>query len=489
MLLFVAFFASVIVPKGTYGALRLDALGHIALRQQLALHSGQLQLLQRDGGLLAAAAHLVTGGRGAVLRDLAAGRARASCTSPGACARCSRCAVRRPSGRRSGCTCSTAAALNTNRAYLGTDTRSQCLFIGCALAVGLVLLTQRRHEEGRLAKGELWRPEGETGRMLCGVVGVVGAAGAVAIWVLTTSTSLVPLLGRVLPHRPGGGRRHPGGRRGTAQHRPAAPVAGAGALRGPDLLRALHLALADLHLAQPRPHGAVGLRALRAARPGDLRRLGGVLPPRRAPDPRWGPSFASGGPGWPCPPGWAPCWWQWWRRRRGPTAAAPAGAPGRHRHHRPTTTTTTTSPRSPPSTAPPVRVLLFGDSVAAHPRAGALGHASSRTSTTTSLSDNGILGCGVVDGPEVELMGPAHTTPPACNGSAAASHGEPSGSPSRGRTSGSAAINEVKPNVVVLLAGRWEVVDREYQGQLDQHLEPDLRRLREAAAGGRPPSW
>ena len=53
--------------------------------------------------------------------------------------------------------------LNTNRAYLGTDTRSQCLFIGCALAVGLVLLTQRRHEEGRLAKGELWRPESAPG--------------------------------------------------------------------------------------------------------------------------------------------------------------------------------------------------------------------------------------------------------------------------------------------------------------------------------------
>ena len=65
--------------------------------------------------------------------------------------------------RPSGCTCVYDGGLNTNRAYLGTDTRSQCLFIGCALAVGLVLLTQRRHEEGRLAKGELWRPEGDDG--------------------------------------------------------------------------------------------------------------------------------------------------------------------------------------------------------------------------------------------------------------------------------------------------------------------------------------
>ncbi len=57
--------------------------------------------------------------------------------------------------------------LNTNRVYLGTDTRSQCLFIGCALAVGLVLVTQRSHEEGRLAKGELWRPQEPLGTGSC----------------------------------------------------------------------------------------------------------------------------------------------------------------------------------------------------------------------------------------------------------------------------------------------------------------------------------
>ena len=35
-----------------------------------------------------------------------------------------------------------------------------------------------------------------------------------------------------------------------------------------------------------------------------------------------------------------------------------------------------------------------------------------------------------------------------------------------------AAINEIKPNVVVLLAGRWEVVDREYQGSWTNILHP-----------------
>ncbi len=62
-------------PQGHVRGAPARRAGHPALREQLALHSGQLELLQRDGGLLAPPAHLVACGRGAVLRDLAAGRA------------------------------------------------------------------------------------------------------------------------------------------------------------------------------------------------------------------------------------------------------------------------------------------------------------------------------------------------------------------------------------------------------------------------------
>ena len=175
--------------------------------------------------------------------------------------------------------------LNTNRAYLGTDTRSQCLFIGCALAVGLVLVSQRHHEQGRLAKGELWRPESSAGRLLCGVLGVLGAGGAIALWVADHLDVDLPLLGRLLPHWAVGGHGHPGRGGGAPQRCPADAVVVADPLRGADLLRALHLALAHLHLARPRPDGPVRLRALRVPRPRHLRRLGRVLPPRRAPDP------------------------------------------------------------------------------------------------------------------------------------------------------------------------------------------------------------
>ena len=91
--------------------------------------------------------------------------------------------------------CSTTAPSNTNRAYLGTDTRSQCLFIGCALAVAMVIVTQRSHEDGLLAAGELWRPASSQGQTACAALGVIGAVGAILIWTLTSTTSSFPYSG------------------------------------------------------------------------------------------------------------------------------------------------------------------------------------------------------------------------------------------------------------------------------------------------------
>ena len=119
--------------------------------------------------------------------------------------------------------------------------------------------------------------------------------------------------------------------------------------------------------------------------------------------------------------------------------------------------------------AQPVRVLLFGDSVALTLGLG-LGLEAEQQKYGYVLSDKGILGCGVVFGPEVQLMGALFATPPACNGTPY-SPSEPSIKqpwPNQWLS----AINEVKPNVVVLLAGRWEVVDREYQGTWTNILHP-----------------
>jgi lysophospholipase L1-like esterase len=130
--------------------------------------------------------------------------------------------------------------------------------------------------------------------------------------------------------------------------------------------------------------------------------------------------------------------------------------------------TTSTVPGAAP-TATPVRVLLFGDSVALTLGIG-LSYPADQAKYGYVLSDKGILGCGVVDGPEVEIMGARDITPSACNGSPLSSGEALDQQPWPFQWLN--AMNEVKPNVVVLLAGRWEVVDREYQGGWTNILNP-----------------
>jgi hypothetical protein len=127
-------------------------------------------------------------------------------------------------------------------------------------------------------------------------------------------------------------------------------------------------------------------------------------------------------------------------------------------------TTTTTAPGTPP-----VRVLLFGDSIALTLGLG-LGLPAEQEKYGYVLSDKGILGCGVVDGPEVELLGSHDATPSACNGSPFSPTEPPEDQPWSYQWR--SAIAEVHPNVVALLAGRWEVVDREYRGRWTNILQP-----------------
>ena len=194
MLLFVAFFASVIVPKGTYGALRLDALStllYVSNWHFILVNSNYFNETAQSSPLLHTWSLAVEEQFYVIWPLVVLGLLRLTKDLRALFALCCAAAIGTALWMRH----VYAGGANTNRAYLGTDTRSQCLFIGCALAVGLVLLAGRSHEEGRLAKGELWRPAGETGQRLCGVLGVAGAAAAVLIWVLTTSLSSFPYAG------------------------------------------------------------------------------------------------------------------------------------------------------------------------------------------------------------------------------------------------------------------------------------------------------
>ncbi|MGO8864835.1 MAG: acyltransferase family protein [Acidimicrobiales bacterium] len=464
MLLFVAFFASVIVPKGTYGALRLDALAtllYVSNWHFILVNSNYFNETAASSPLLHTWSLAVEEQFYVIWPLVVLGVMHFTRSLKALFALC--------------CAAAIASAtwmyvvydggLNTNRAYLGTDTRSQCLFIGCALAVGLVLVSQRSHEEGRLAKGELWRPRSSAGTRLCAAVGVAGAAGAIALWVLTTSESSFPYSGGFF---------------------------------------LIGLAVAGVILAAvAAPHSMVP-RVLSLAPVRYVGRISYGLYIWHWPIFIWLDHARTGLYGYelfavrvlvtfavsvvsfhlierPIRMGTFVSQWRAWlavpvgvgvvlvaviAATTGTTAVASTALPAGVGT---TGSSTSTTMPSSPAGAQPVRVLLFGDSVALTLGLG-LGLDAEQQKYGYVLSDKGILGCGVVVGPEVQLMGALFATPPACNGTPY-SPGEPSIKqpwPNQWLS----AINEVKPNVVVLLAGRWEVVDREYQGSWTNILHP-----------------
>ena len=353
----------------------------------------------------------------------------------------------------------------TNRVYLGTDTRSQCLFIGCALAVGLVLFT-KRHTRGPPGPGGAVdaqaRPGPQPVRLLGGLGGL---AAAIAIWVATSTTSAFPykggffLIGLATA-----------GVILAAVGAPKSPVPRLLSLApiryiGPDLLRPLHLALAPVHLAGPRPHRAVGLRPLRPARRRHLRGVGGLVPPDRAAHPHGHllqPVAGLRG--------------RARRRRRGAGRHGRGhdGNDGRGQHGAARRTSTRDDGASTThhgagrhGDGPPVRVLLFGDSVAER-WARVWARFRPRTSTTTSSPTMPSWAVGWSTGPRSSSWA-RWTRRPACSGPPAPTDDPNLVTPWATQWTQDRAVH---PNVVVVGAGRWEVVDRLYQGKWTNILKP-----------------
>jgi peptidoglycan/LPS O-acetylase OafA/YrhL len=114
----------------------------------------------------------------------------------------------------------------------------------------------------------------------------------------------------------------------------------------------------------------------------------------------------------------------------------------------------------------PVRVLLLGDSTAL---TLGLGLGSVESKWHINLEDLGIIGCGVAEGTYLwtAIQGQLQEGPVAapCNAQ-----------PQDGDVPWTAAwpnwLREVRPNLVVLLAGRWEVLDRVFEGQRTNILNP-----------------
>jgi hypothetical protein len=113
--------------------------------------------------------------------------------------------------------------------------------------------------------------------------------------------------------------------------------------------------------------------------------------------------------------------------------------------------------------------MLFGDSTALT-LGWSLGAKPLATKYNYSFQDLGSLGCGVALGTTVRARGKDLPEPSTCNGLPVVPGTPLDGRPWPVQWQTHIAISH--PNVVVLLAGRWEVVDRTYQGAWTNILHP-----------------
>ncbi len=113
----------------------------------------------------------------------------------------------------------------------------------------------------------------------------------------------------------------------------------------------------------------------------------------------------------------------------------------------------------------PVRVLVVGDSVALTLAYGLDVAAKAEPGYDVSISDKGILGCGIAIGKYVQIQGKTEEVGWPCNPDA------PPGNP-QWPALWAKWISQFKPDVVVLLAGRWEVANRTYHGKWTNITNP-----------------
>ena len=104
---------------------------------------------------------------------------------------------------------------------------------------------------------------------------------------------------------------------------------------------------------------------------------------------------------------------------------------------------------------PPVKVAVFGDSVAW--RLGfAMLASQPQTSYDVSIDNGAIIGCGVLRSSQYQLYGLDHPEVPQCDSASPADDQWPA--------QWKGDLDQFHPNVVVVLAGRWEVSDRLIDG-------------------------
>jgi len=347
------------------------------------------------------------------------------------------------------------------RLYYGTDTRAQALLVGAALAVALAMVAERRGAATGIATA--WRPASRVARGAIAVLGLGGAAGCGVMWAVSTGTSpflyeggfllvavcgaaviasavCVPggLLGRALSVRP----LRDLGRISYGVYLWHYPVflwvdgqrtglQGAGLFALRCALTAAVAAASFVLVEQPVRRGRM-LRSRRAwlAVPAGVAIGAAVVVVATIPQTTAPVAAAPAAP-----------------------AAAPASGAGAHE----------------------IRVLTIGDSTAL-----TLGVALSEDAARYGITqrDVAILGCGVTEGREVRVTGRVLPVARPCDPARAppgtprvetipTPYGVSTTTPDRERWTAwyRSWVARDRPNVVMVLAGRWEVVTRTFDGR------------------------
>ena len=364
-----------------------------------------------------------------------------------------------------------------NRLYYGTDTRAQSLLVGAALAVSLSLWADHRRNTGSMPLGDdqmrlatggdpAWAAQSALGRRVVLMVGVLGAAGSAALWTLVSSNdafayrggfllaalATTAVLFSVVCSQ----------RSILAACLSIAPLRYVGRISYGMYL--WHFPL-FIYLDSART-GLTGypLFAVRAAATVGVATASFYLIERPV---RQG-GLLSGWRAWLVTPVTVVATVVALVATTAPAVAARAPA-------------VAIPARSALYTGPRVKALVVGDSTALTLAIGLAEHAGSYD---IDVDNGAILGCGVTSGSEVEVKGVDIAMGAQCDGGPA-------------RRSWPqlwlADIAKFRPDVVMILAGRWEVANRTYQGRWTNLTDPRFaayvksgleRSVRVASSGG-----